>query len=618
MKLFPSQSATAAGLLFLTLLLCARIAYAQNPPTANRFALLVGVCELQAPALKKRWLYATRNDIARFQKVLVEKRGYLPSQIHVLSGVSATRTAILTAIEEIAAKADTGDSILFYFTGHGILVPPRPKDNPSQLYKAFVPYDVGVTTVKDAKGTALLDIAPDSVVRNSEVVEILQKSRCSRVALILDSCHSGIQARGRGQIKTLKDLVRTPEIPLTQRGLPKSGDENATFIVLTACRANETALCWPMLTPTATETARLSTATDEQSLAIERRQSVSVFTHFLLERLENPTLPVPTWGDLNRYAVEKIAARQAEWDNPQTPEAEGYLENAAFPLSNKIIPPVPEPKPLINPIILPAEKLRVAIEGNSLPTLTARLKADLSEEVRFINPESETIREITIYLDAKASVFRRGNTLLPALTPITDEETRFTAIRDRIRDLDALHRFIAVRPSDTNSAKMRVDMRVNGEKSVIVKIGGLIELTATNTGSKAGYLYVVDVDPTGKVTVLFPNSLAAENRIAVGEKIVLPAPGLYRLRVRGPEGPEIVKAILSESPLQLPALGTTETALSALPGASHDRLFALLREFSQSFKPRGIGLEGIPQSKDWAADVLLLKILPELVGTDTP
>ncbi|HEX5725245.1 MAG TPA: DUF4384 domain-containing protein, partial [Longimicrobiaceae bacterium] len=82
------------------------------------------------------------------------------------------------------------------------------------------------------------------------------------------------------------------------------------------------------------------------------------------------------------------------------------------------------------------------------------------------------------------------------------------------------------------------------------RLGQTVELRAR--AGRAGYLTLVDIDPAGKVTVLFPNRFDGANRVEAGEEVVIPTPAMnFAFRVQEPEGRGVVRAFLTERPLPL-------------------------------------------------------------------
>ncbi len=72
-------------------------------------------------------------------------------------------------------------------------------------------------------------------------------------------------------------------------------------------------------------------------------------------------------------------------------------------------------------------------------------------------------------------------------------------------------------------------------------------IVVTYTVNRAAYVYICDVDPTGKVILLFPSYLEPDNHVAAGTHTL---PGRnYTLRVAAPAGTERLYAFAATSPL---------------------------------------------------------------------
>ena len=167
---------------------------------SRRLALLVGVCELAPPEAAGMQLYGTRNDVARFRQLLLDRYAFDPKDVLTVMGFQATKANILAAVEKhLVGQAGPDDLVLFYFSGHGVLVPPRPGDDPGYRYKAFIPYDVAVSKSDPGAGPV-----PSSCVYNRELVERLEKLKTRHCVTILDACHTGVGARGRAMAKNFR------------------------------------------------------------------------------------------------------------------------------------------------------------------------------------------------------------------------------------------------------------------------------------------------------------------------------------------------------------------------------------------------------------------------------
>jgi len=101
-------------------------------------------------------------------------------------------------------------------------------------------------------------------------------------------------------------------------------------------------------------------------------------------------------------------------------------------------------------------------------------------------------------------------------------------------------------------------------------LGDLVEFHVVS--ERPGFLTIVDLGTDGSITVLFPNELDADNRIASGENFVLPTPAMrMEFRATPPAGRGIVRAFLTERPLALSIDADEEdlgrAVMSALAGA---------------------------------------------------
>jgi len=77
--------------------------------------------------------------------------------------------------------------------------------------------------------------------------------------------------------------------------------------------------------------------------------------------------------------------------------------------------------------------------------------------------------------------------------------------------------------------------------------GDRIEITISADTNLVGFLYVYDIDPTGAITLLYPNRYHPD---AFVNQRTIPLPGAgYHFVVGGPEGLETVVAILAQAPI---------------------------------------------------------------------
>ncbi|MGU3316982.1 caspase family protein [Sphingomonas sp. M6A6_1c] len=140
-------------------------------------ALVVGISDYQfANPLSA----AVLNDAEDLVALLRDPRrcAYDPDRVHVLLDGAATRTAILAALDEIAAVARARDTVCIYFSGHGW----RAKDSENSF---LLPVEASRAAMERTGIAASL------------FSEHLSRIDAGRLVVILDACHAG----GAGELK---------------------------------------------------------------------------------------------------------------------------------------------------------------------------------------------------------------------------------------------------------------------------------------------------------------------------------------------------------------------------------------------------------------------------------
>jgi hypothetical protein len=181
----------------LSLVVCATlIAGAAEAQPFRKRAVLVGINDYNAlrpgnrpkgaPAPGRDWpsLTGAVTDVEMLREMLVLLYGFDRRDIVTLTDQSATREAILQAVDEHLVKpAGKGDILFFYFAGHGSQVRNSLSSEPDKLDESLVPADSRLG-------------APD--LRDKELRPLFNRmlDRGARLTVVLDNCHSGSGARG--------------------------------------------------------------------------------------------------------------------------------------------------------------------------------------------------------------------------------------------------------------------------------------------------------------------------------------------------------------------------------------------------------------------------------------
>lgn len=163
------------------------------PASAVTRALLVGVTDY--PELPPRlWLKGPGNDVELMARVLGQRLA--PLELRILTEdrpeMLPTRANILRALDELVADTHPGDTLLFFFAGHGSQQPAgrdsgREKDG---LDEIFLP--------RDAAGWDGASAAVRNAITDNEIAAYVTRARNKGafVVALFDSCHSESMTRG--------------------------------------------------------------------------------------------------------------------------------------------------------------------------------------------------------------------------------------------------------------------------------------------------------------------------------------------------------------------------------------------------------------------------------------
>jgi hypothetical protein len=189
-----------------------RMRKASAAPSAPQYrALLVGIADYPNPADR---LGGPVNDVFLVSSVLQEM-GFPADSIRVVLNERATCKAIRERFAWLMDDARAGDSLLFYFAGHGTQIPAYGRESEvDRIDECLVPYD--------------FDWQATNAITDDEFAELYgQLPYDVSFFSVLDCCHSGGMTRGAGtNVRGLDppDDIRHRSIrwdPDTQMWLPR-------------------------------------------------------------------------------------------------------------------------------------------------------------------------------------------------------------------------------------------------------------------------------------------------------------------------------------------------------------------------------------------------------------
>ncbi len=137
---------------------------------SNKYAIIVAVEDYHEPTKLSKVHFAL-ND-ANGVKNALEKLGYEKDNIQILTNNLATKTSTFEAIKKISNYAQKGESILFYYAGHGFYVDGK-----------------NLISCVDTSLSSL----QETCISLQDILAIFNKSKSSQIMLFLDCCHSGLE-----------------------------------------------------------------------------------------------------------------------------------------------------------------------------------------------------------------------------------------------------------------------------------------------------------------------------------------------------------------------------------------------------------------------------------------
>jgi WD40 repeat protein len=159
-----------------------RVPEYQDPP--KLFMLAVGIHQYQDSSLNRGVAYAAADALAIAERFRTQGPKLYGEdhrvEVRELLDDKATGSAIATALEDVASKADVNDVFVLYLAGHGFAV--------NDEYH-FVPWDDVKTGDKEYREKSLDE---------GTLLRLLKAIKANKSLVLLDSCASGTFNWGRG------------------------------------------------------------------------------------------------------------------------------------------------------------------------------------------------------------------------------------------------------------------------------------------------------------------------------------------------------------------------------------------------------------------------------------
>lgn len=161
----------------------AAVAAANTPATGKLYALLAGINNYD----RVRKLSGCIHDVQQVEKYLAERTSF-KSDIKTITDAVVTRQNLARQFDQHLGQAKKGDTVLFYYSGHGALEDASPVwDETDKRLECLVCHDAGATKPSDF-------LLTDKELRYM-IAALYQKTQ-AHIVVIFDCCHAGDNTRG--------------------------------------------------------------------------------------------------------------------------------------------------------------------------------------------------------------------------------------------------------------------------------------------------------------------------------------------------------------------------------------------------------------------------------------
>jgi hypothetical protein len=499
------------------LVLCATVS---GVAAARNVALLVAVGKFSDPQLKSQQLLGTAPDIDSMQQALSTRWGFAPDDVRALRDQDATHERILSEISALEKRSAPGDTVLIYFSGHGTSA--NADNNSFDLpyaTGAWVPFDLDYSSIAAAQRTLIVG-------RRDLVPRLKRLDQGGRwVVVVSDSCYSGQVVRAFGQA-----FSHSRYLPLMTRDLG-------------AARVNALPAARPPPPPYPYQhVVLLSGASDSETGAdISSPQALQ----------QAPTLDGKYHGAFTDAFLRLLDGQllSGAFNYSQGREAlNAFLEHRSFAQHPQLLPALAEdPLDVGSNLFL---GMQVAAESGA-----AHLAHDTDVHLRLdavsaaLRGKIEHLRGVAIVEhDEDLALHQQGSQvrlLGPAGDPILNTTAGDPNVVKRIAAQAWMSRIL---PAPNDDFGLRAETDPGSRGNTYVQCESFVFEVRLR---KPAYVMLLDLDPQGNLTVLYPTRASEKQIVAGGAPKAIPGSDPKdHILVTAPFGSDQVAVLAFE---QLPA-----------------------------------------------------------------
>ena len=252
-----------------------------------KYALLIGINKYLSKRVRN--LHGCVNDVNRFKEYL-ERRFGTDIQIKTLLNQDATRLQIIESFQSHLLQAEEGETVLFYFSGHGS------QERSDPIFQSGQENEFNETLVcTDSHTKGKYDLADKEL----KHLISLAANKGVTVVVIIDSCHAGSATREADDLlfPTVRYTSSQDEVRPAHSLIAGAKDQltNPKHVLLAACR-------------------RFEKAREIRIPFGDRLRTHGIFTHTLLDTLENKNSNI-SYRDLI-FSCESLIRTKVDGQTP--------------------------------------------------------------------------------------------------------------------------------------------------------------------------------------------------------------------------------------------------------------------------------------------------------------
>ncbi len=144
----------------------------EPPPSIDRWAVIIGISDYAGDEYD---LDYCDDDAVDFYNALINVYGWSSNHIQLLIDGQAKKASILAAIDWMKTNEDSGDEVVFFYSGHGSASRRNVDNDPERKDECIIPWE----------------IESSYYIWDGDLTEEFSTFESSRILFYFDSCYSG-------------------------------------------------------------------------------------------------------------------------------------------------------------------------------------------------------------------------------------------------------------------------------------------------------------------------------------------------------------------------------------------------------------------------------------------